>query len=339
VSLPHDRSLPLSPDDVERRGFAIEHRGYDRDQVRSFLYEVAAALRLALQGNQSPIFAPLPPWTRGAPVEPAPTSAADPAFEAAARILRAASVSATIRQEEADAAADAIVDNARQEAAELVRRAEGEAEQQRDRARRVLVAAQEEARTLVDDAERRARRVLSGARQDALNHAQQVSATLETRANQLIEAEQTMLARLNETRLQLSALIEELAGAEPVVGPTIEILHLAVDARTTGEPSRAAPARPRPRARPAPAGPPGHRVARMVRSAVTRAMDAALPAPEDLDVAPTVAAFAEAAPAAGEAPAGGVAGDGGDAELTEILSEIDEIITDIADEAAPSDRR
>jgi DivIVA domain-containing protein len=332
VSLPHDRSLPLTPDEVERRGFAIEHRGYDRDQVRSFLYEVAAALRMALQGNQSPIFAPLPPWTRGAPVEPAPTPTSpgnDPTLETAARILRAASVSATIRQEEADAAADAIVDHARQEADELLRRAETDAEQQRDRARRVLVAAQEEARKLVDDAERRARRVLSGARQDALNHATQVSATLEARAEQLRDAEQTVLTRLNETRLQLSALIEELAGAGPVVGPTIEILHLAVDARTNHEPSLAAPAPvPPPRPRPAPVEPPDARVARMVRSAVTRAMDAGLPAPGTPLEAPPAVAAVDVLPAES-------ADD--DAELDEILSEIADIITDIADEPTPSE--
>jgi DivIVA domain-containing protein len=336
VSLPHDRSLPLTPDEVERRGFAIEHRGYDRDQVRSFLYEVAAALRLALQGNQSPIFAPLPPWTRGAPVEPTPTSPGnDPTLETAARILRAASVSATIRQEEADAAADAIIDNARQEADELLRRAEADAEQQRDRARRVLVAAQQEARQLVDDAERRARRVLSGARQDALNHASQVSTTLETRAEQLREAEQGVLARLNETRLQLSQLIEELAGAEPVVGPTIEILQLAVDARTTGEPSLMVPSPTppavEPRSRPERAEPPDARVARMVRAAVTRAMDAGLPGAAALHAPLPVAGAVVTV----ESPRG----DGGDddAELTDILSEIADIITDIADEPAPSE--
>jgi DivIVA domain-containing protein len=335
VSLPHDRSLPLTPDEVERRGFAIEHRGYDRDQVRSFLYEVAAALRLALQGNQSPIFAPLPPWTRGTPVEPTPTSPGnDPTLETAARILRAASVSATIRQEEADAAADAIVDNARQEADELLRRAEADAEQQRDRARRVLVAAQEEARQLVEDAERRARRVLSGARQDALNHAQQVSVTLEARAEQLREAEQTVLTRLNETRLQLSALIEELAGAEPVVGPSVEILHLAVDARTNHEPSVVAPAPPAAaRPRPAAVEPPDARVARMVRAAVTRAMDAGLPVPTAPLDAPGTVALAEAPPAVN-----GTGVDAAqDAELDEILSEIADIITDIADEPSASE--
>jgi DivIVA domain-containing protein len=287
VSGPHDPSQPLTPDEIERRSFGIEQRGYDRDQVRGFLYEVAAALRLALQGNQSPLFAPLPPWSRAADAADAQTVAAlgpdDPAFEAD-RIMRAAHVSAASRQEEADAVAKVIVEQARLAADELRGRAEADAEQQRDRARRVLVAAQEEAAALVAEAEKKARRVMGGARQDALNHAQQVSHTLEVRAEELIAAEKTTLGRLNEARRELSALIEALAGAEPVLGPTVEILRLAVDARTAGEasiaPALASGGVPTPRRPGGPdatdtAEPPG---ARMVRAAVARAQEAATPA-------------------------------------------------------------
>jgi DivIVA domain-containing protein len=294
VSGYYDRS-PVTPDEIERQGFAIEHRGYDRDQVRSFLYEVAAALRLALQGNRSTVFGPPPTWGRGQP-ETAPGP--DLTFDNT-RILRA-HVSASLRQEaELDQDAEAILEHAKAEAEEtttqaeadaeellaraeaeadeLLTQAETDAEQQRDRARRVLAAAQEEAQALIAEAEARALRVLKGARQDALNHAQQVSTTLEARADQLVEAEQGTLQRLNEARRQLSKLIEELAGADPVVGPTIEILRLAVDARTTGEPSMAAP--------PAtvteiPAIEPDddadHPVSQMVRAAVARAVAAAV---------------------------------------------------------------
>jgi DivIVA domain-containing protein len=324
------RSLPLTPDEIERQSFGIEQRGYDRDQVRSFLYEVAAALRLSLQGTQSALFGTRPPWPQGGEPVDAATAGAE-----AARILRAAHVSATIRQEEADAVAEAIVEQARQEADELLRRAEADAEHQRDRARRVLVAAQEEADTLVAQAEKRARLVLSGARQDALNHVQQVSRNLEARADQLIEAERTTLARLNEARRDLSALIETLAGAEPVLGPTVEILRLAVDARTHGGPTATVPPGA---ARPPgsdPADDPDHPVARMVRAAVARAVEAAAAGAEGVGAGTEAdddgggeggdpMAEAEAGPGPGDAPA--------DVPITTILSEITDIITGITDE-------
>jgi DivIVA domain-containing protein len=304
VSGPYDRPRPLTPDEVERQGFAIEHRGYDRDQVRAFLFEVAAALRLALQSTQPPPSqrpGP-PPWARSSGAGPGALiggpSPADPTFEAA-RIVREAKRSAAILQGEAEESAAAIIEQARQDAAaieeqarqdadELLSRAAEEGEELRDKARRVLVDAQEEARQHYADAERRARRLLRGAKQDALNHAQKVSLTLEARTNQLLEAEQTILARLNETRLQLSDVIEALAGAEPVVGPTVEILRLAVDARAAGEPSLPASSEtasasepdeaddaPPPDAPSADAAPPDDGVARMVHAAVTRARESA----------------------------------------------------------------
>jgi len=147
----------------------------------------------------------------------------------------------------------------------------------------VLAAAQEEAQARLADAESRARRVFKGARQDALNHAHQVSTTLEARADQLVEAEQSTLQRLNETRRQLSKLIEELAGADPVVGPTVEILRLAVEARASGQPALIGS--PPEILDEAPEGrgeETQHPVARMVRSAVARAMDAAV----DLEAEP-----------------------------------------------------
>ena len=64
--------MSLNPEDVARRTFAIEERGYDRDEVRTFLFEVAAALRLALHGTHSALDVRLPP-----PIDEA-TEAAEP---------------------------------------------------------------------------------------------------------------------------------------------------------------------------------------------------------------------------------------------------------------------
>jgi DivIVA domain-containing protein len=395
----YERS-PLTPDEIERQGFAIEQRGYHRDQVRGFLYEVAAALRLALQGNQSTVFGPPPTWPREPADQAEPPATPELTFENT-RILRA-HLSASLRQDsdanlilekarkeagetldkartEADEAtrraraeADTTVKSARDRADDIVRRArdqaddivqkaqdeangaieqtrefveqhrsdaggllrqaEVEAEHLREQARRTLAAAQEEARSVVTDAEARARRVLKGARQDALNHAQQVSTTLEARAEQLVEAEHGTLQRLNEARRELSKVIEELAGAEPVVGPTIEILRLAVDARTTGEPSLTGPS-PEP-LKPADAGEPAdHPVNTMVRAAVARAMDAAVPgfgddgAGDDL-VGPAAepVPVLETAPPPPPAPAPDRPSPGRRGDLRDLLSELASIV-------------
>jgi len=56
----------LTPDDIERRTFALEERGYNRDEVRKFLFEVAARLRLAFHTTQPPVSYK----SRRAPAEP-----------------------------------------------------------------------------------------------------------------------------------------------------------------------------------------------------------------------------------------------------------------------------
>jgi DivIVA domain-containing protein len=60
----------LTPDEIERRTFSIEARGYDRDEVRKFLFEVAARLRLAFHTTQPPISYPI-----RRPIEDVPSQA------------------------------------------------------------------------------------------------------------------------------------------------------------------------------------------------------------------------------------------------------------------------
>jgi DivIVA domain-containing protein len=71
------RVVNLTPDEIERRTFSIEARGYDRDEVRKFLFEVAARLRLAFHTTQPPISYPI-----RRPIEPALPPASDSATTA-----------------------------------------------------------------------------------------------------------------------------------------------------------------------------------------------------------------------------------------------------------------
>jgi DivIVA domain-containing protein len=80
----------LTPNDIERRTFSLEERGYNRDEVRKFLFEVAARLRLAFHTTQPPVsYRSARPEDRdepttGAATTGAPERADDPADGAVA---------------------------------------------------------------------------------------------------------------------------------------------------------------------------------------------------------------------------------------------------------------
>jgi DivIVA domain-containing protein len=211
-----ERAIPVTPDQIERRGFGIEPRGYDRHEVREFLYQVADALRTALQATGAPTYGPGEATTRG-PL--GPQVGADPYDDVpneTARILRAAYQSATQRRD--DPPADpAIVERARHEAHEMLRRAHAEAEQQRDEARRVLLAAQEQAVDVVADAEGRARELLISAREDGRRQLETLADALEARSYQVEETERSTLQRLAAARAELSEAIEMLLGERAAV--------------------------------------------------------------------------------------------------------------------------
>lgn len=63
--------MTLNPEDIARRTFAIEERGYDRDEVRTFLSEVAVSFRAAQHGPPGGP-EPLPDATAAIEI-PAPT--------------------------------------------------------------------------------------------------------------------------------------------------------------------------------------------------------------------------------------------------------------------------
>src|SRR3954447_18700606 len=103
----------MRPEDIQNRDFLVGMRGYDKDDVRSFLAEVAAehaALQTELEALASAP-APQPPVAAPAPVAPAAPVAETGAddFEnlgaSVAAILRAAKGSAAEVTHEAEARA------------------------------------------------------------------------------------------------------------------------------------------------------------------------------------------------------------------------------------------
>jgi DivIVA domain-containing protein len=274
--------VSLTPDDIERRTFSIETRGYDRDEVRKFLFEVAASLRLALSTTTPPITEPGPatterltvPFTDDTGTEgearlvPPPTTSVD--LERlggeVAELLRAAQNIVTTCHDRAADEAAAIREEAEHDAEEIRRRAEGDVLWHHEQAKRVLITAQEQADAIVADAEAQGRAVLASAKEQAKRHARQVTMQLRQHAEHILRAERDTLRRLHEAHTDIAAAIDTLTTGDhrPVVDltdlpPQLQVSQeadgLDVDAAADASAAAADP------------------VVRMVRSAVVRAAE------------------------------------------------------------------
>jgi cell division initiation protein len=138
-----ETGLPLaSGEQIRQREFATVRRGYDPDQVRSYLAALAAhvdALERSLADTRG----------RLAALEASPPQSEDDAYERLSK--RFAGVLAT-----ADTEAEQIVEQARDEAARIKVEARARAEEVRIRSSQSLIAAQQESdRMLANLAERR----------------------------------------------------------------------------------------------------------------------------------------------------------------------------------------
>jgi DivIVA domain-containing protein len=277
----------LSPDEIERRSFAIEDRGYDRDEVRVFLLEVASALRLALHTTRPP--AATPPATAVPTPPPAAEVAAGgddfarlgsevaevlrSAHEAVAGLHHQAEVEIAARHEEALAAAD-----------EVRRQAEADATWTHDRAKRVLITAQEQADSILAEADADAAELLASARRQAHEHADQVATRTRRHAEQILRAEREALRRLHQAQAGVAAAVEMLTGSE--TRPVVDLTELRPSVRLG--PLSLEPPEPEPTpTAPAVVNDP---VARMIRNAVDRASQHAQESgtiePTDIDDVP-----------------------------------------------------
>ncbi len=217
--------MNLTPDDIERRTFAIEDRGYDRDEVRRFLFEVAATVRQAREtsattaGGDTARLA----TDRPGPDQPGRDPFAQLGAEVA-EVLRAAHDSVAGRLAAAELEAALIRERAEADALEVRRQAEVDATWQHDRAKRVLIAAQEQAETIIEEAETQAGAVLVAARDQAEQHAQQVASQARRHAELIVRAEGEALRRLHDAHAGVASAIETLAGAED--RPVVDLTHV-----------------------------------------------------------------------------------------------------------------
>ncbi|MBI3648313.1 MAG: DivIVA domain-containing protein [Actinobacteria bacterium] len=190
---PAELDLPLLPsaEQIRRREFATIRRGYDPDQVRDYLLQIAVqveTLERALRSSNLEAGA-----TEPVVHVPEPVAAEDPYDRLASRVadvLRAA-----------DDRAERIVHDARDEAARTIAEARSEADRIRVDAQSRAEEARNDAGDLLRDAKAEADRVLSA-----------LSARRETLVTQLAE----MQSRLLGVARELEAAIDE-----PAMGPAI----------------------------------------------------------------------------------------------------------------------
>ena len=204
--------MPLSPDEIKSRDFLVALRGYDKDEVETFLHEVAdqyaelmAELALARQGATS-----------------ASPSAADPFADLGdhvASVMRAATEAANQRQSDSEREAAAVRTAAREQAEHAV----AEARLELDAASRLRAEAEREAAHLRATAREEVERIRDEARQ-VLNQAQHTRETVEREAAELREsalrhgqevrdeAERTVLQFIESAKREIEETVEQVLG-------------------------------------------------------------------------------------------------------------------------------
>jgi DivIVA domain-containing protein len=197
--------LPLLPsaEQIRRREFATIRRGYDPEQVRDYLRQVAAQVetlerqvreaRLEAESAQSAGAHPEAEGQTASQTEPDPTPQADPYDELAARL------SDLIRS--ADGQAGRIMSEAQTEATRQLNEARAEADRIQTDAQSQAEAARQQGDEVLHHAKVEAERVLS---------------TLSTRREHLVDQLQQMQSRLLGVAQELESALGEDEDDGPV---------------------------------------------------------------------------------------------------------------------------
>ena len=188
--------MPLSPDEIQRKEFDQRTRGYDKDEVRAFLSQVAEDYRAALRlGNYEAV---------GEEVGRILQTVND---SAAALRTKATSEAEEIMAK-AEAEARQLRDGAQEEAAKLRSQAEVEAQGLREHTN-------QQVKELVEEAERRVVELEANVRKETEDKIREADQRVET----LRQAERDLRGRLDRARDMLSSITDQLdtpgAGATP----------------------------------------------------------------------------------------------------------------------------
>lgn len=188
--------MGLTPEEIRSREFPMRRRGYDPDQVRAYLDDIAAAL-----GETD-------------------TPPSDDAFQQAGREV--AQVLRTAHEEAAKirAAATAEGEAIRSEAELHVAQARSDADDDREKAKRLLVRSRERAEELVADAETRASTIVTNAEKQAHQRVATVIEEGRHRLAHMAREEQEAQQKLLGAQRELQAVIERITGPRAVIDLT-----------------------------------------------------------------------------------------------------------------------
>ncbi|CAN5625761.1 hypothetical protein BH10ACT1_BH10ACT1_19430 [soil metagenome] len=218
--------MSLTPEEIADKEFLVGLRGYDQDEVRSFLRTVADAF------GQAPVPADGP--TAPPPPAPAPVAAppvgdtewANLGGEIAA-VLRTAHEQASTLRADAEKEVQALRQQAEADAAETRSKADAhaesaraEAEQAQAEAKDKLSAAQDEALGLVAGAQERVAKMLESSKVRAQQEADASVAHLTGQIGELTAARDASKSQLAELRTRLDAAIA--AADAPLPTPPVE---------------------------------------------------------------------------------------------------------------------
>ena len=238
----------MKPEEIQGRDFLVGLRGYDKDEVREFLSEIAAE-HAAIQAELEEL--------RRAPVAIATAEPRDDfenlgasvaailrtAKESAAEITSGADAAAMQVREEAERYAETLRQQAEEtrayaaEAAEEVRRqATAEIEQLRTEAQTTLVEARAEAERLVREATERVRQLEVEAEARIRNQTEAMLREHEERAAEAQRRESSLRARLQEAADEVSLAL--LALGDPTAAPAEAAVDLVVEEGTVAEESQ-----------------------------------------------------------------------------------------------------
>jgi vacuolar-type H+-ATPase subunit H len=201
-------SEPAAGDGAPR--FPVALRGYERQQVDTFIQE--QALRLAAErrrAEQAEVAASQMRLEVEAMRDQSPPSFEQLGSEAA-RILKQAGNSATLLIEEARIRGDALVAEARAQAAEIIKNIEQQAAEMDAASRKALADASQERDRLLADARAEAERLRDHAERDARTKQEESRGEIERARQQAIfeqRAIETETARLRDYRDRMRAYL------------------------------------------------------------------------------------------------------------------------------------
>lgn len=198
--------MPHAPREIRRKTFTLVRRGFDPDETRAFLNELADQIEAVTASARQHRYRRL-----GQEVE---------------AVLRTAHEQAARMRADAKRTAKAVKDDAALYALEQKR----EADQDRDEAKRLLVRSQERSASLVREAEEQAAGVVRTAEALARTRTTQVLAQAQRRLDRLNRDEQQAQTRLRTAHVDLQAVIERVGDAKS------GIIDLTIDEHSPAPP-------------------------------------------------------------------------------------------------------